>query len=554
AARHEFGRYPWVRIENTSRRRYHQAECLAHVLGRTGAVDAARMRDDPYRDDPQRRYRGNEKHGIAGVEWTAEDILRGRRGRLRHDRAGQVVEDLAPQRGGDVRLTIRYDLQARLYDLLASELPELPYSSGGSIVVLDVASRDVLALVSYPGYDPNRFRVADYYDRLRSEVVRMPLWFRAVAKRYPPGSIVKPLTCLAGLSTGKIGLDTRLDCQGHLFPEAPEAPTSRCWMVSGTGQRKVHGRLDVVGALEGSCNVFMYRTGIEVGVDTLCYFFHRVGFGEPSGIGLREETRGINPTPSWFNKQPNSRVMPGHARLFAIGQGEVAVTAVQAANLMATYAAGTYRHVSLIQGHADPREWELPVTSAHWRAIRQGLYAVVNSPFGTAAKHARFEHPRYALAGKTGSATTKPRPISYRIAYRDEQGRKMLTTLPAADRRQALDHFKAKHPKVELESGAVTIQDRWPLDEVPAGGGNHAHAWFAGYLQPIDGAGRPMLDVTPRIAFAVLVEYGGSGGRVSGPIGRQVAGILLDTLGDELNPDHRPEFLDAAATLTGARP
>ncbi|MCH7812897.1 MAG: hypothetical protein IID40_02635, partial [Planctomycetes bacterium] len=405
-----------------------------------------------------------------------------------------------------------------------------------------------LALVSYPSYDPNRFN--EVYRFLREDTDRLPLRFRAVSNRYAPGSTIKPLTCLSGLMGGQIRLDTREECTGYLFPNVHDR--WRCRMVHGTRLRKAHGLVNVVEALTGSCNVFMYRTGIAVGVDTLCNFFHDVGFGRLSGTGLREETTGINPTPSWLNKVLNRRVTPAHARLFAIGQGEVSVTAVQAANLMATYAAGSYKHVGLIQGRGDDREWELPVTPAHWRAIRQGLYAVVNSPFGTATKYARFEHPRYALAGKTGSATTHRRPISFRIAYRDAEGRDTFTVLPAGSRKQAILDFEALHPQVALEPGAVTIQDRWP-PVPPAAGGRHADAWFAGYLVPIDGAGRPLLEVMPRVAFAVLVEYGGSGGRVSGPIGRQVAAILLETLGDELDADG-PAPLGAVAASAEARP
>jgi len=533
AARRLFGRYPWVQVEATAHRVYHDAECLGHVLGRTGPVDAEQMARDLHADDDLRCYRGDETVGIAGVEFAAEDLLRGRRGRFREDRRGNVIEDTPPQPGGDVHLTVRYDLQQKLYDLIGDALPRLPYSPGGSIVVLDVPTRDVLAMVSYPAYDPNRF--SDIYKDLQGDMIRIPLSFRAVANRYAPGSIVKPLTCLTGLSSGKITLDTRFECTGYLFPDNPEAGASKCWAIHGTGQRKAHGQVNVVEALVGSCNIFAYRVGMAVGVDRLCGFFDTVGFGHFSGTGLPEENRGINPTPSWLNDHAGRPVYRSDPRLFAIGQGELAATPVQVANLMATYAAGTYSPVRLIRERGGGPEWQLPVTAEHLLAVHQGLYGVVNAPSGTAYRTTHFVHDRYALCGKTGSATAQPRPVSYKITYTEPGGESVSAIVPAGSRCEATDKFTASHPQAELDWSKVVVHRRYP-DRPPAGS-KHAHAWFAGYLQQLDSAGRPQYDVMPRIAFAVLVEYGGSGGRASGPIGRDVARILIETLGDELDPD-----------------
>ncbi len=528
--------YPWLEVEAASKRRFHDAECLAHVLGRTGNVDARQIERDPYRDDPLRRYKADETVGVTGVECAAEDLLRGRRGSFQRDRKGNVLEDIAPQAGQDVHLTLRFDLQQRLYELMAARLPALPHSPGGSIVVLDVASRDVLAMVSYPAYDPNRLLDRETYHELRRDTVRMPLRFRCASNHYPPGSIVKPLTCLAGLATGKIDLNSRFECSGYLFPENPAAGASKCWQASGSSRRMAHGPINAVEALEGSCNIFMYRVGSMLGVDSLCSFFGMVGFGERSGAGLAEESKGINPTPSYLNVKLGRRVERGDARLFAIGQGAVSVTPIQAANLMATYATGTRRHVRLIQEFEDDRQWRLPSSSSHLAAIREGLYRVVNSSAGTAYKYARLIDDRFALCGKTGSATKEWMAVAYKVPYTDGDGREMFTVLPANSRREALDEFKRQYPGATSDDSGVTAHERYP-PHPPAGGGKHAHAWFAGYLQRIDAAGRPRYEVTPQVAFAVLVEFGGSGGRASGPIAKEVARVLIDVLGDELDPD-----------------
>ncbi len=538
-ARRMFERYPWIKIQASTGRVYSAEESLGHLLGRTKPVDAEQLESDPFVDDEFRRYRGDETYGFTGVEYSAESMLRGRRGVFHKNRKGEVLQDVEPQDGQEVHLTIRVDLQAALYDLLIRELPSFPYSPGGSIVVLDVATRDVLALVSCPGYDPNLFQSS--YAELRDDSIQMPLRFRAVSNIYNPGSIIKPLTCLAGLGAGVITLETRYDCSGYLFPEQPLAGASKCWTIPGTSRRKSHGPVDVVKALEGSCNIFMYKIGQSLGVDPLCSYFQMAGIGQPSGINLLEESIGINPYASVLSHRFNRRVQRADPRLFAIGQAEVAVTPIQAANLMATIADGQFRKVRLIQSNPLWPVDQLPVSEHHWQAIREGLFGVVNAADGTAQRYAFFEHPMYALAGKTGSATTKARPVRYRIDYQGQDGQKGFTVLPGGSKREVKDVFELSHPEVEVPYEHIKLIERYP-PHLPAGGGNHAHAWFACFLQSIDERGRPRYEVLPRIALAVLVEFGGSGGRASGSIAKKAAQIIIDTLGDELDPDHAADM------------
>ncbi len=532
AAREAFDRYPWVHVVPSSVRRCaDDATPLAHVLGRIGRVQAEHVAADPNADDPFARYLANERLGISGVERAAEQILRGRRGQMVKDRHGVVVaeEFVEAREGGDVVLTIHAELQRRLYRLLDTAVGQIPESLGGAIVVLDVSTREVLALVSYPSYDPNRF--GDLYPKLRDDTRSLPLRFRAVANRYPPGSIVKPLVCMKGLTSGAITLDTRQTCTGYLFDD--QRDRWRCWQIHGTQQRKAHGSIAVVEALKGSCNVFMYRLGERLGVDALCDAFDMVGLGKPSGTGLHEESKGINPTPDWLMDNKNSPVYPAHARLFAIGQGEIAVTPIQAANLMATYANGRYRRVTLIASKEPTREWTGLASGDQWAAIRRGIYQVVNDPAGTAYKYARFDHDRYVLCGKTGSATAHPWPTSYRIPYVDGYGQGQVATVAAGAKKPAIDRFKTEHPSTSVDPADVEVAGKWPPYD-PPGGGNYSHAWFAGFLQAVDLDHNPDWSVPPRIAFALLVEFGGSGGRTGGPIAKRVAGEILEVFGPDL--------------------
>lgn len=537
AARETFAQYPWVHVDSSSSRRYAQnAEPFAHVLGRMGAVQAENIRDDPRADDYFARYVADDQIGIAGVEWAAESVLRGRRGQISRDRDGTITEEIAAENGGSVQLTIVGNLQRRLYDLLGSAVANHADSKGGAIVVLDVESREVLALVSYPSYDPSRFR--HDYDQLRDDTERMPLLFRAVATRYQPGSTIKPLACLSGYFHGIITPEFQDECRGALFPEKPDG--WRCWEIHGTSDRKSHGLINVEQALTGSCNVFMYRLGERLGVDRLCSTFEMAGIGRPSGIGLREDEAGINPTSSWLMRYKNSPATAGLARQYAIGQAELSMTPIQVANLMATYATGKFRAASLFVNREKTPEWTLPGTAHEWDSIRRGIYGVVNDQEGTAHKYAHFVHDRYALCGKTGSATASTWPTSYRVPYFDEYHLAREETIREGAKGPALERFRSRHPLATFDAERVDVATRWPPGP-PAEGGNHAHAWFTGYLQRTDSEGRPDWNRTPTVAFAALVEFGGSGGRTSGPLAKDIAGVLLEVLGPDLDAHRKGE-------------
>lgn len=534
-ARELFSRYPWVQVKPSMHRRFgDDVTPFAHILGRLARVDATHVRDDPNADDPFARYLPDERVGVSGVEWSAERLLRGRRGQIGIDPSGTIIDSdhIPPEDGRDVELTVHAGLQRRLYQVIGAAVDAVPASSGGAIVVLDVRSREVLALVSYPSYPPDLF--SEIYSGLRDDTRRLPLRFRAVANRYAPGSTIKPLACLAGLMSGAITLEHREHCSGYLFPDVRNR--WRCWQVHGTDQRKAHGAVDVVDALTGSCNVFMYRLGEKLGVDRFCSVLDMVGVGKYSGVGLREESKGINPTPSWLMSQKNIRATAGTARLFAIGQGELSMTPIQVANLMATYASGRYRRVKLVRSETPTPEWIIPASEEQWRSIRTGIYRVVNDPRGTAYPYVQFSHDDWVLCAKTGSATAHPWPTAYSVPFRDEYGVDDVAFVRVGTKRAAIDRFVAEHPGATFDPSQVEVAERWPLH--PAmDGQHHSHAWVAGYLQARDSSGQPDWSKEPSLAFAILVEFGGSGGRTAGPLAGAVARTLLDVFGSALEID-----------------
>ncbi len=536
AARQKFAGYDWVVVENSARRTCDSHPSLGHLLGQLGAPNPDDLRNDPNADDMLSRLLPTERIGISGVERASEEQLRGRRGLFQRNRRGEVVQNILPSSGEDTTLTVRFDLQKALYELLDEMLPAVaPDSPGGSIVVLDVATREVLALVSYPGYDANTFR--RQYNELRDDTIGTPLRFRAVANCYEPGSIVKPLTCLAGMGTGVIDAHTTIHCDGY-YDRQRYLNSYRCWKSSATGQRKAHGDIPVADAIAHSCNVFMYHVGDRVGPDRLCNYFKMAGFGARTGTGLREEREGINPTPSWLMDNRNQSATRGHARNFAIGQGELVLTPLQAANMMALYASGEIRNVSLRRGSPDNVTWNMPVSATAWHSIREGLFRVTNDPSGTAHATAYWNNGRYALCGKTGSATTRPTPTHYRISYEDASGAPLSEVVPAKVKRHAAELFRARFPNARFDPAKdVSVESRWPPPKPDGSDEHHSHAWFAGYLQPLDSTGRPDYQALPPIAFAVLIEFGGSGGHTTGPVAKEISRVIVEVLGNDLDPD-----------------
>ncbi len=364
-------RYVWlmelgaVEVVDSSTRAYHDAECLAHVVGHLRQVTQENIADRPYRwEGPDRDrggYRPRDVIGESGVERMAEERLRGTRGRLttyRDDRPPLRIPALSAE---DVTLTIDWQLQSAIYQMLAdrvrdAELADVP---GGSVVVLDVPTRQVLAMVSYPSYDPNEYR--SEYATLSRDFQTFPLHFRAVFRQYEPGSIVKPLTVLGAHMDGLIDPHTMFECRGRLDPNAKGF---RCWLAAGSTESIHHGSINSEQAIMHSCNVFCYKLGdlfrkrddsAEMGVQRMWEWMNLFGLGKYTGIGLREEKRGIAPSPSYLRTRKHRSAQVSDPRNYAIGQGEMQVTPLQAANLVATYASGELRPVSLlIDQQADP--------------------------------------------------------------------------------------------------------------------------------------------------------------------------------------------------------
>lgn len=536
--------HPWFAVVPGSQRVADDADTLAHVLGRLGSASRERIAADSLRDDDLRALRPGDLCGVSGVEYAAEATLRGARGYVIEDFDHTVIERVDPTPGQPVHLTLDAALQRRVYDIVKKAVDESEHPCGGAAVVLDAASREILALVSYPVYSLERY--AQEFAALQADARWLPHRFRAVAGSYPPGSTCKVATLVAGLSEKVITPQTRLHCSGHFLPDQPGI--FRCWIynqhLTTHDQAGYPGGLNADDAIKNSCNIYFFNVGQRLGAQRLCEWFLRFGLGRPQGTGLIEEASGIVPTAAYLRERGREHE-PSDAWNFSIGQGEVTATPLQSANVAASIAMGRVAPVRLFlppHGLDDAESGpHAALDESAVSVVRAGMYAVVNEVRGTAYRYARLATPGYVLCGKTGSAQASPRVLTWRYTYEWPDGEQQ--SFVAATEAQARAQLLAGHPerdpdRATANAGIDSIQtaakrprlvgrrvaDRYP--PVAADGKLPSHAWFIGFTQSAD---------TPRgaeprgrvYAISVLIEYGGSGGHVAAPAAKSIAEAAL---------------------------
>lgn len=456
--------------EQPSTQRWYPYEDLAcHIIGVTGPVTREVVEADPDGDDPLRKYLPGERLGISGVESLCEAVLRGARGRQMFHRNDPTrpLSRTEPVQGRDVRLTIDIDLQRDLTDMFRTQLASQgQLGLDGSLVVIDVPTGEILAMVSLPTYNLNTYR--EDYAQLVGDVRHLPLMHRAIARQLPPGSTVKIMTALLGLRENIVSTGTPIHCN------VGDETRPRCWIqVAGGG----HGAVELFDAIKKSCNAYFRTVGERLGAPRLMAGFNEFGLGVSPGTGLPGERAGLTPTPDWLMRSRQRVFWPSDGRMMAIGQGLLLATPLQIAAAMGTVARdGVYVSPRIVA--PDPavepvlperRVEDLGFSPADVAQVQRGMHAVVNERGGTAQRY--FTNAVGDICGKTGTAQTEPLRI-------DADG-----------------------------DGRVTRDDPVVLS------GNTA--WFAGYASYR----------RPRIAFAVMVEYGGSGGSTAGPIAAELVRI-----------------------------
>lgn len=383
-----FPGFPEMELIRAQRRQYPEGGIAAHVVGYVGEVSDAELNTFEFA-----KYKPGDVIGKQGIERQYNSRLMGVDGQRQVlvDNRGRERELLAIREavpGQDLQLSIDLDLQV---------IAELAMDGRrGAVVALDPRNGEVLAMVSRPSYDPNKF-AGRISSKDWKEIVNNPenpLLDRAIQAQLAPGSTFKPVMEIAGLESGVIDDNFKVHCPGgasfygHYF---------RCWQSRG------HGIVDVHKAMVQSCDVFFYNVGNRLGIDGIAAWAEKLGLGKPTGIDLPHEAAGIVPSTEWKMKTFRQKWYAGETISVAIGQGALTVTPLQLARAIGGIATGgvlVQPHLVKEQTQGEPAK-RLDINVDHVNQVIYGMYGVVNEGGGTGA---RARLVGYDVCGKTGTA------------------------------------------------------------------------------------------------------------------------------------------------------
>lgn len=422
--------YPGINISVQPVRLYKEGTLASHILGY-----AAKISDDEYKnlkDD----YDQNDLIGKTGIESLFEKYLKGKKGTKQIDMAvdgtttAEVVEDEAIA-GSNVILTIDSKLQKIAEEALKDNIEKIKNggfgkvydAKGGSCVVMNVKTGEVLAMASYPDYNPQSFANGISSEEWKSynENTSYPLLNKCIQSAYEPGSIFKMVTAIAGLESGNISLTERINDTGVYKKYGTDW---KCWYY--TDYHTGHGYLNVIGAIQKSCNFFFYETADRMGIDTLDKYAKYFGLGTKTGIELPGEVSG-NLASKEYVKSINESWNPGDTINAAIGQGYNKFTPLQMAKYISMVAnggnkvdAGIVKSIQNADGtevskdeinkfvseklgiSKDNESEDIALNSEYVNAVKEGMRSVTSGEAGTA--YARFKNFNISVGGKTGSA------------------------------------------------------------------------------------------------------------------------------------------------------
>jgi len=467
---HEF---PGVEIQTRLARWYPYGSSSVHALGYVGIIS-----DDDLKHIDRDEYSGSALIGKSGIEASYESELHGESGyrQVLVNAQGRHVDHLGgesiqldtkpPRAGNDVFLGLDMRLQQ-----IAEKMLE---GKRGAVAAIDPTNGNVLALVSVPNFDPNKFTRGisrTEYAQLRDDPDR-PLFNRALKGTYPPGSTVKPFMALAGLEYNLIDPAATRNCHGT-FTLPGAAHVFHDWKKEG------HGAVDMRRAIASSCDVYFYGLAEVLGIDRIHESLSHLGFGAITGVDISGERAALLPSPEWKQQTYKQAWYPGETISVGIGQGYMLVTPLQLAHAAGIVAmkGKNYqpRLVTAIRDATTRQVKQLPPTELptvtlndphNWDVIIDGMEQVMQ-PGGTGSAAARGAP--YRIAGKSGTA--------------------QVFTL-------------GENQKYNAARIAERLRD---------------HAWFISFA-PVD---------NPKIAIAVLVENGGHGGSASAPIVRRLFDAYL---------------------------
>ncbi|MEW6523782.1 MAG: penicillin-binding protein 2 [Bacillota bacterium] len=407
---------PGVVIEPEPVRDYPYGAAAGHILGYVHQISERQLAQPAFSN-----YQPGSVVGQDGLEIAYEQYLAGQNGgrQVEVDARGRYRGTLGyveSQPGHDLYLTIDIELQHDIEKLLAQHLEMLrtrtdrpmPNARAGSVVILDVHTGAVLAMVNQPLYDPNEFASGISQARLNELNSVRAFMNRAIAGTYVPGSTFKMATALAGLEERKISPYELIEDTGSHWL----VPSLVCWNRTG------HGKVNLETAIAVSCNVYFYEVGRRVGVNSIARYASQLGLGRRTGIDLPGEAAGILPTTEWKERAFREgralepQFLLSEHMMAAMGQVFHSYTPLQMAVFASTLATGVQYQPYIVQAiasHSGEIIYEreptvvsrLEVSQANLDIVRRGMLGVTR-PGGTA--FGVFSNFRIPVAGKTGTA------------------------------------------------------------------------------------------------------------------------------------------------------
>jgi len=457
--------FPGVTIVVQPRRYYPYNNLAAHLIGYVGIVQ------EDWKKLPEEKRSSSQIVGHSGVELLENDHMigldGGRQAEVDHmGREIQVLgEPVASVTGEDIHLNIDIRLQKVATKAMEGE--------SGAVIVTKPRTGEILALASFPDFDPNLFSGGidlENWDKLLANP-EDPMGNKAIQGLYAPGSIFKIITAYAGLDQGVITPQTEHVCKAEYFIKGRDEPF-KCWKEEG------HGKVNLLKAIMGSCNIYFYNTGVGAGVEQIHKYAKLFRLGKITSMGLHNEKAGTIPNNEWKIANLKEPWYEGETPVASIGQGYITTTPMQVINLINILANdGLWIPPSLFKEQKGLKPQQIPLKEEYLNLIREGMVAVVNSPGGT-AKKVKFEE--FTVAGKTATS-------------------------------QVISHKTLETMDNETKANKI-FQN---------------HAWFVAFGPAED----------PEISVLALVEHGGGGSKAAAPVVRKILSYYIDNIYKPKNND-----------------
>ena len=417
--------FPGVSVVVEPIRQYTSGNLASHVVGTIGKI--SEVKDG---------YNANDYIGKTGIEYLFEKYLKGQDGTKQIDMSvdGTNTEEYVTQdavEGSDVVLTIDANLQKVTEQALANNIQKINSggfgkkyaTNSGAAIVMNVKTGEVLSMASYPDFNPQDFVggiSSENWEKYNTEDT--PQVNKTMQTAYAPGSIFKMVTAIAGLESGAITTKETINDTGVY----PKYTNPKCWIY--TDYHKGHGRLNVSGAIQHSCNYFFYETADRMGIDTLAKYAKYFGLGTKTGIELPNETSGTLASKETKQNLYNEKWYAGETLSAAIGQSYNSFSLVQIAKYISMLANGGNKiqptivekiinsdgtevsreeiqnYIKEKAGITDENQEDISISQENLRAILEGMESVTDDQGGTA--YSIFKNFAISVGGKTGSAET----------------------------------------------------------------------------------------------------------------------------------------------------